>query len=127
MAFTCPQCGRTSYHPEDEKQGYCGNCHKFTDQDGESRVARNTVEEAADAGIEATKAKLAEHGFKVDKMFVLVSSTIPDGERGVVSAGYGFIDGKDMLADVIAHAKLAATQLGLELHIGLSKRPIRRG
>jgi hypothetical protein len=30
MAFTCPRCGRTSHHPEDEEFGYCGSCHEFT-------------------------------------------------------------------------------------------------
>jgi hypothetical protein len=30
MSFTCPVCQRTSYHPEDEKWGYCGACHDFT-------------------------------------------------------------------------------------------------
>lgn len=30
MAFTCPRCHATSYHPEDERHGYCGNCHDFT-------------------------------------------------------------------------------------------------
>jgi hypothetical protein len=30
MAFTCPKCGKTSHHPEDERHGYCGNCHDFT-------------------------------------------------------------------------------------------------
>ena len=28
--FTCPDCGRTSMHPEDLRQGYCANCHAFT-------------------------------------------------------------------------------------------------
>lgn len=28
--FTCPDCGMTSYHPEDGLQGYCGNCHDWT-------------------------------------------------------------------------------------------------
>lgn len=28
--FTCPKCKRTSYHPEDKRQGYCGACHEFT-------------------------------------------------------------------------------------------------
>lgn len=28
-SFTCPDCGRTSYHPEDVKNSYCGNCHAF--------------------------------------------------------------------------------------------------
>lgn len=30
MAFTCPVCWWTSQHPEDEKHGYCGNCHAWT-------------------------------------------------------------------------------------------------
>jgi hypothetical protein len=30
VAFTCPRCGRTSHHPEDERQGYCGACHDWT-------------------------------------------------------------------------------------------------
>lgn len=30
MAFTCPRCGSTSHHPEDERHGYCGKCHDFT-------------------------------------------------------------------------------------------------
>lgn len=29
-SITCPECGRTSYHPEDVKQGYCGACNWFT-------------------------------------------------------------------------------------------------
>jgi hypothetical protein len=29
-SFTCPVCGRTSYHPEDAANGYCGACHEFT-------------------------------------------------------------------------------------------------
>ena len=30
MSFTCPKCHMTSHHPEDERHGYCGNCHEFT-------------------------------------------------------------------------------------------------
>lgn len=29
MPFTCPDCTRTSHHPEDERYRYCGACHKF--------------------------------------------------------------------------------------------------
>lgn len=29
-SITCPRCGKTSYHPDDVKQGYCGNCHDWT-------------------------------------------------------------------------------------------------
>lgn len=28
--FTCPNCGRTSYNPNDVAFGYCGACHAFT-------------------------------------------------------------------------------------------------
>ena len=30
MSFTCPKCFYTSHHPEDERHGYCANCHDFT-------------------------------------------------------------------------------------------------
>ncbi|MCL2729313.1 MAG: hypothetical protein FWE15_04725 [Actinomycetia bacterium] len=29
-SFTCPQCKRTSRHPSDVAQGYCGACHRRT-------------------------------------------------------------------------------------------------
>ena len=35
-SFTCPLCGRTSQHPQDVSQGYCGNCHNWTGTGGES-------------------------------------------------------------------------------------------
>jgi hypothetical protein len=28
--FTCPRCGRTSHHPKDAEEGYCGACHDWT-------------------------------------------------------------------------------------------------
>lgn len=30
MSFTCPKCNKTSHHPDDERHGYCANCHDFT-------------------------------------------------------------------------------------------------
>lgn len=29
-SFTCPDCGMTSYNPNDIREGYCGNCHYWT-------------------------------------------------------------------------------------------------
>ena len=29
-SITCPQCGMTSYNPNDIREGYCGNCHDWT-------------------------------------------------------------------------------------------------
>jgi len=31
VAIKCLQCGMTSYHPEDVRHHYCGNCHVFHD------------------------------------------------------------------------------------------------
>lgn len=31
-SITCPQCGRTSFHPVDVRERYCGACHRFHDQ-----------------------------------------------------------------------------------------------
>jgi ribosomal protein L37E len=28
-SITCLRCGLTSWHPEDVRQVYCGNCHRF--------------------------------------------------------------------------------------------------
>ena len=28
-SITCPQCGRTSYNPNDIRAKYCGACHQF--------------------------------------------------------------------------------------------------
>lgn len=29
-SITCPKCGRTSWHPDDVRMGYCGACHAVT-------------------------------------------------------------------------------------------------
>lgn len=29
-AFTCPECGAKSFHPDDISTGYCSRCHAFT-------------------------------------------------------------------------------------------------
>lgn len=28
--ITCPDCHRTTWHPEDVLHGYCGACHAYT-------------------------------------------------------------------------------------------------
>jgi hypothetical protein len=30
VSVTCPRCGRTSHHPDDVAEGYCGACHDWT-------------------------------------------------------------------------------------------------
>lgn len=34
VSFTCPRCQRTSHHPMDVQEGYCGACHDFTGEAG---------------------------------------------------------------------------------------------
>ena len=29
-SITCPRCGRTSYNPNDIREGSCGHCHDWT-------------------------------------------------------------------------------------------------
>jgi hypothetical protein len=29
-SITCPRCGMTSYNPHDIEDGFCGNCHAWT-------------------------------------------------------------------------------------------------
>lgn len=31
-SITCPVCNMTSYNPNDIREGYCGNCNKWTTQ-----------------------------------------------------------------------------------------------
>jgi hypothetical protein len=30
LSYTCHVCGRTSHHPTDVAEGYCGACHTWT-------------------------------------------------------------------------------------------------
>jgi hypothetical protein len=39
VSYTCPQCGKTSHHPDDERNGYCGNCHAYTSLDPRLAIA----------------------------------------------------------------------------------------
>lgn len=32
-SITCPVCGRTSWNPNDVREGYCGHCHAWTSAD----------------------------------------------------------------------------------------------
>lgn len=45
--ITCPECGRTSHHPEDVKHGYCGNCHTYRREGPYVNSLRVTVEVVA--------------------------------------------------------------------------------
>jgi hypothetical protein len=34
LGIRCDTCGRTSYHPKDVEERFCGACQKFHDQQG---------------------------------------------------------------------------------------------
>ena len=36
-SITCPECGRTSRHPDDVREGYCGDCRDRTGAAGNVR------------------------------------------------------------------------------------------
>jgi hypothetical protein len=42
-SITCPRCNMTSYHPEDIRHGYCGNCHAFTTDRGPHYLVMATI------------------------------------------------------------------------------------
>ena len=65
MSFTCPYCKRESYHPQDEKYGYCGFCHRFTgDADLTFTLTPEEMQKADAIATEAIDACLA-----ISKMF----------------------------------------------------------
>jgi hypothetical protein len=33
VSYTCPHCGATSHNPNDERERYCGRCHRFADDE----------------------------------------------------------------------------------------------
>jgi hypothetical protein len=84
--FTCPQCHRTSHHPEDARHGYCGNCHEFTgaeapwpldDENGPDFPARKV---AAALGLLLSKLEIPP---------ILPGETLPPGTRKTLFAGNG--------------------------------------
>lgn len=60
--ITCPRCGRTSFHPVDVMEGYCGNCRKFTSPrlDVRRRGELELVDAGAGFSIAGIKAALSK-------------------------------------------------------------------
>lgn len=42
-SITCPECKRTSHHPQDVFYGYCGNCHRYTGKPAGDQAELNKV------------------------------------------------------------------------------------
>jgi hypothetical protein len=78
--FTCPQCGRTSFHPKDAEYGYCGACRAFTGGYVTFRLdaGPDTVfAESAAAGLIGTTATIEGHACPV------LGATLVDGGRAL--------------------------------------------
>jgi len=41
----CPQCGRVSYHPQDEEHRFCGACNQFHDTMNENETRHSELHE----------------------------------------------------------------------------------
>lgn len=46
-AIKCLKCNRTSWHPEDVKQRYCGHCHEFHDRPEVDKAVRTFLQGTA--------------------------------------------------------------------------------
>ena len=50
-SITCPKCKRTSYHPKDIAEGYCGWCHEWTSTPPDATLPRNQLGKRIAPGI----------------------------------------------------------------------------
>lgn len=90
----------------------------------ERRSPQLLVEYAADAAMAAANHILEREGAKLTTMIVLLhAEQVPEGELDCCSAGHGYDDGRELLADVFGHFAGAAKQLGIEVKIA----PLGRG
>lgn len=46
-SITCPECGMTSWNPNDVRESYCGNCHDWTRELPEVRRRLRAAEDPA--------------------------------------------------------------------------------
>ena len=87
-SITCPKCGRTSHHPRDVEEGYCGACHEFTSQ---PHIVRKLIAGAALATERFTDDEL-EHFASTHSTPARDSDELQHGEQ--MEAGYGMdVDG----------------------------------
>lgn len=47
-SITCPRCGRTSWNPNDVREGYCGACHEWTNAGSWPAKVGTAMHEAAE-------------------------------------------------------------------------------
>lgn len=60
----CPRCGRRSYHPQDQLEGYCAACHGWTGGDVLAREFSMGLLSAPEMRLLLGAARLAELDFE---------------------------------------------------------------
>jgi hypothetical protein len=79
---------------------------------------RTVVERAADAALRAVEESLEAEGAKALKVFVAVyADDVPADELECTTAGAGYDDARDLIAELLGHASAAAKQIGFTLHV----------
>jgi len=88
-SYTCPACGMTSYHPEDVRHEYCGNCHKTRSEveagSKKPRIIRLedlSKEDKGDGVALVTDDRAIREGGKLDVADYSVMATAAHGEGG---------------------------------------------
>jgi hypothetical protein len=96
----------------------------MTSVPGPSDVPRTTVEHAADFALDSVESYLLRDGAKPVRVFVAIhAADVPPGELDCTTAGYGYEDARDLLAELLTHASGCAKALGLTVHV----IPVERG
>lgn len=85
---------------------------------GESYEPRNVVERAADAARWSVERQLEAEGARAVRIFIAVQAEdVPEGEPDCTTHGHGFEDGRELFIELLIHAKGAAKELGLAVHV----------
>jgi hypothetical protein len=96
-SYTCPKCGMTSYHPEDIKNKYCGNCHQFLELLQFETFAGRMIFVGQDEG-EWPK------GTRVKKVNSKSGDTHRDGAPGTIVGALGPVPDNKRAESIIALA-----------------------
>jgi len=87
--FTCPRCGRVSYHPEDVRQRYCGACHVWHVDVADAPAVQDAVDALVEAALPDPAAMThAEALEELGRRYrVRVAVMLTHGERHVTMDG----------------------------------------
>jgi hypothetical protein len=84
----------------------------------QSDIPTDTVQRAANAALEAVGTALNDEGAVAVRIFVtLQARDVPAGELDCCTAGEGYDDARDLLAELVGAASSVAKQLGLRLDV----------